>query len=100
MHSLTKQMVEDFKDLDDYELYANASKDSLKLEASFELRGSYETEINEIDELKGTICVIIISLVKSGEDEYIVQFVRKEGEIEDYYRFFLKIKEIIKKKLL
>ena len=100
MHSLTKQMVEDFKDLDDYELYANASKNSLKLEASFELRGSYETEINSIDELKGTNCIIIISLVKEGEDEYIIQFVRKEGEIEDYYGFFLKIKEIIKKKLL
>ena len=60
---------------------------------------SYENEINAIDELKGTNCVIIINLVKSGDDEFIIQFLRQEGEIGDYYGLFLKIKEIIKKLL-
>ena len=100
MNSFTKQMVEDFKDLDYYELYAKASKESLKLEAAFELEENCEIEEDAVDVLKGTNCVIKISLVKSGEDEYVIQFLRKEGEIGDYYELFLKIKEIIKKKLL
>ena len=34
MHSLTKQTIEDFKELDNYEFYAKASKESLTLEAA------------------------------------------------------------------
>ncbi len=91
MNSLAEDMKENFD--------IKASKDSLQFEASFSFEGSFEIEENSVDILKGTKCVILISLVKSDEDEYIVQFLRKEGEIEDYYDLFLKIKEIIKKKL-
>ena len=100
MHSLTKNMIESFENLEDFKLYVKASKESLKLEASFELKEDYEIENEAIDDLKGTKCVISISIVKSGEDEHIVQFVRKEGEFGDYYELFIKMKEIIKKKLL
>ena len=100
MNSLTKQMIDYFKDFDNYDLYAKASKESLKLEAAFELEEKYEIEEDAVDILKGTNCVIIIRLVKSGEDEYVIQFLRKEGEFGDYYELFMKIKEIIKKKLL
>ena len=91
MNSLAEDMKENFD--------IKASKDSLQFEASFLIEGSFEIEENSVDILKGTKCAILISLVKSDEDEYIVQFLRKEGEIEDYYDLFLKIKEIIKKKL-
>ena len=94
MHSLTKNMIESFENLEDFKLYVKASKESLKLEASFELKEDYEIENEAIDDLKGTKCVISISIVKSGEDEHIVQFVRKEGEFGDYYELFIKMKEI------
>ena len=55
------------------------------------------------DEIKVVIdqknCVIQIKLFKSINGGYIVRFVKKEGEIEDYYKNLDNIKSIIKKTL-
>ena len=42
-------------------------------------------------------CVIKIKLYQNENNEYIIAFIKKEGENEDYYDYFMKLKEIIKK---
>ena len=57
--------------------------------------------LEQNDEIKVVIaqkdCVIQIKLFQSLNGGYYVRFVKKEGEIEDYYKNLESIKSIIKK---
>ena len=57
--------------------------------------------LENIDELEEVTsqkdCVIQITLFQSLNGGYLVRFVKKEGEIEDYYKNLESIKSIIKK---
>ena len=52
-------------------------------------------ELEEVTSQKD--CVIQITLFQSLNGGYLVRFVKKEGEIEDYYKYLDSIKSIIKK---
>ena len=52
-------------------------------------------ELEEVTSQKD--CVIQITLFQSINGGYLVRFVKKEGEIEDYYKYLESIKSIIKK---
>ena len=55
------------------------------------IKSTFESEENE------SICKMNLVLFRSDINEYYVQFVRKNSNIEDFYEYFLKIKEIIRK---
>ena len=90
------------------------SNKSLKFNVVFEEALEDEEELDEelkkeldklslenTDELEEIIsqkdCVIQITLFQSLNGGYLVRFVKKEGEIEDYYKYLDSIKSIIKK---
>ena len=55
-------------------------------------------DINELEKgIKKNNCVIKVELFESVNEGYIVLFVKKGGEIEDYYLYLDEIKKIIKK---
>ena len=66
-----------------------SSEENLKFEVIFE---------NE-EESQGN-CVMDIELFEYENGKYLLEFLRKGGEIPEYYNYFLKIKEIIMKYLL
>ena len=70
------------------DLSINASKKALKLEVTF------EDEVDEEDENQKK-CIIDIELFKYSENRYLLDFLRKSGNLSDYYTNFRKIKDII-----
>ena len=70
------------------DLSINASKKALKLEVTFE----YEVEEEDENQKK---CIIDIELFKYSENRYLLDFLRKSGNLSDYYKNFRKIKDII-----
>ena len=50
-------------------------------------------------EEKSNICKLKIKLYEDEEGGYFINFIKKQGLIEDYYEFFTEIKAIIKKLL-
>ena len=70
------------------DLSINASKKALKLEVTFE----YEVEEEDENQKK---CNIDIELFKYSENRYLLDFLRKSGNLSDYYKNFRKIKDII-----
>ena len=70
------------------DLSIDTSKKALKLEIIF------EDEVDEEDE-NHKKCIIDIELFKYGENRYLLDFLRKSGNLSDYYKNFKKIKDII-----
>ena len=75
----------------------NVSDKKLKFEANFDVENNYEID-DELDE-KDNNCIIIIKMYEDIEGGYLLNFIKKKGEIEDYYKLFLEIKIIIKELL-
>ena len=112
MNSLANKIVKNFEN----NVKIDESKKTLKFNAIFEeaLEDVEEPDeelkkeldklsLETTDEIKVVIdqkdCVIQIKLFQSINGGYIVRFVKKEGEIEDYYKNLDNIKSIIKKTL-
>ena len=110
MNSLANEIVKNFED----NVKIDESKNALKFNVIFketlkeveepdeELKKEFDKlslenseEIEEVIDKKD--CVIQIKLFQSLNGGYIVRFVKKEGEIEDYYKNLDSIKSIIKK---
>ena len=70
------------------DLSINASEEELRLEVTFE----YEVEEEDENQKK---CNIDIELFKYSENRYLLDFLRKSGNLSDYYKNFRKIKDII-----
>ena len=83
MNDLFDEINNEFKDKCDIE----ASKDSLELEVIF--YGEKEEKIKD--------CLIDIELFKYEEDQYLLEFLRTGGDLQEYYHYFLEIKKIIEK---
>ena len=66
------------------DLSINASDEELRLEVIFETENKYHEN-----------CAIDIELFKYGENRYLLDFLRKSGNLSDYYKNFRKIKDII-----
>ena len=62
-----------------------------------EEKDEQDEDEDEESEIKEKDCVIKIKLYQNENNEYIIAFIKKEGENEDYYDYFMKLKEIIKK---
>ena len=110
MNSLANKIVKNFED----NVRIEESKNGLKFNILFEEILDDEEEPDEelkkeldnlslesIDELEEVIahkdCVIQIKLFQILNGGYLVRFVRKEGEIEEYHKYLEIIKSIIKK---
>ena len=110
MNSLANNIAKNFED----NVKIEESKKSLKFKVIFEETLEDEEELDEelkkeldklslenTDKLEEVIsqkdCVIQITLFQSLNGGYLVRFVKKEGEIEDYYKYLDSIKSIIKK---
>ena len=65
--------------------------------AKFDIEQDFE-EMEEFEE-KNNLCNIKIKLYEDEEGGYFINFIKKQGLIEDYYEFFTEIKAIIKKLL-
>ena len=76
--------------------FVNVSKEKLKFEVNFEIEQEqeYETDI-ELDDTDNS-CMIKIKMYEDEEGGYFVNFIKKKGDIENYYKLFLEIKNIIK----
>ena len=66
------------------DLSINPSDEELRLEVIFETENKYHKK-----------CIIDIELFKYGENRYLLDFLRKSGNLSDYYKNFRKIKDII-----
>ena len=66
------------------ELSINASDEELRLAVIFETENKYHEN-----------CAIDIELFKYGENRYLLDFLRRSGNLSDYYKNFRKIKDII-----
>ena len=112
MNSLANKIVKSFE----HNVKIDESKKTLKFNAIFkedledveepdeELKKELDKlSLETTDEIKVVIdqknCVIQIKLFQSINGGYIVRFMKKEGEIEDYYKNLDNIKSLIKKTL-
>ena len=75
----------------------DVSEKKLKFEANFDIEKNYEID-EEFDE-KENNCVILIKLYEDIKGGYLLNFIKKKGEIDEYYKLFLEIKKIIKELL-
>ena len=85
MNSLANAIIKNFKEKCDI----HSSKEKLQFKVEF----SYKEE----DELKmeSGDCTMEIELFQYEEGRYLLEFVRREGEMSGYYNNFMKIKNII-----
>ena len=92
MNSLIEKLKNKYKfDLD-------CSDKKLKFEANFEIEKNYEID-EDFDEIDNN-CNILIKMYEDIEGGYLLNFIKKKGEIDDYYKLFLDIKKIIKELLI
>jgi len=87
MNNLYYKINDNRDDLAD-DLNIKESDEALRLEIIF------EDEVDEEDE-NHKKCIIDIELFKYGENRYLLDFLRKSGNLSDYYKNFRKIKDII-----
>ena len=87
MNSLANELKEKFN--------FEKSEESLKLTIHFEKEQKNEENEEEIDD-----CIIALELFEYQNGKYLLDFMRIQGGIPEYYRGFKKIKEIILKKLI
>ena len=83
MNNLIEAIMGQFDD----KVLVKPSETSLKFEVSFDNE-------EEDDDEQDTESAMIIELFKYEDDRYLVEFMRSKGGIPDYYKNFLKIKEI------
>ena len=83
MNNLYYKIDDNRDDLAD-DLKIKESDEDLRLEVIFETENKYHKK-----------CIIDIELFKYGENRYLLDFLRKSGNLSDYYKNFRKIKDII-----
>ena len=96
MNSLVKEINRKFED----EISIIASEEDLKFKITFENEEEEDEDNDDNDDNeKDANITMIVELYKYEDGRYLLEFLRTEGELQDYYEKFLKIKEIIKKLL-
>ena len=106
MNSLYNRIEKMFKNQDEF--FIEASENYLKFEVTLEnkidksIYDKDDENDDEVDENKDVIeplipnTKMVIELFQYEDGRYLLEFLRTGGEIKDYYKYFLKIKEIIK----
>ena len=98
-------LVNEINELDEINWNIQTCKDDLKFDLTINL-GNFdeeeEEENNEGEEGENNIkdCIMKVKLLISGEGEYLLVFEKKQGDLEVFYKAFLKIKEIVLTKSL
>ena len=93
MSSLINGIKNEFDD----EILIIESKESLKFKITFEDEVEEEENKDNIDQIANT--TMIVELFQYEDGRYLLEFLRTGGEIPDYYKKFLKLKEITLKLL-
>ena len=88
MNSLVNKIIDKFGE----NCYLEASKNKLKFIIEFD-----DEEENEEEELQ---CTMKVNMYECNDNEFLLGFKKKQGDLEVFYDNFLKIKEIIKKMLV
>ena len=89
-------LINEIKNKFDDEISIITSEESLKFKITFEDEEDEEEEEenkNKIDQNANT--VMVVELFQYEDGRYLLEFLRTGGEIPDYYKNFLKLKEII-----
>ena len=84
-------LINELKNKFDDEVSIITSKENLKFKITF---SSDEEEDNAPNEQNNNT-VILVELFQYEDGRYLLDFLRTEGELPDYHKKFLKIKEII-----
>ena len=92
MNSLIKKIKDKYED---YEF--EYSKSKLKFSLLFEREQENDENI-DFEELDNT-CIVKLKMYEDEEGGYLVNFIKLQGDLEDYYTIFLNIKQIIKELL-
>ena len=90
MNSLVIKLIDEYGEL----CYIEASKEKLKFTIEFTDEEEDETEEEEIE------CIMQVKMYECNDNEFLLGFKKKQGDLEVFYDNFLKIKEIIKKMLV
>ena len=96
-------LVNEINELDEINWNIQTFKDDLKFQMTINFENfDEEEENNEGEEGENNIrdCIMKVKLLISGEDEYLLVFEKKQGDLEIFYKAFLKIKEIVLTKSL
>ena len=72
--------------------------EKLKFQITFQREDNEEENEEEVEEDEDIRkdCIMKVKLYDSGINEYLLCFEKNQGELEEFYDNFLKIKEIIK----
>ena len=99
MNDLLNKIYEEFMEI----CIIEEEKFKLKCNITFENKEEYDYDIDneeEMEYMRKEDCIICLKLYESINGGYELHFIRKKGDVEDYYNYFYRIKEIIKKLLL
>ena len=101
LNNLLNKICEEFMDI----CFIEEDKHKLKFNITFDKQEEDENEEDndkdeELDNLIEENCTICIKLFEYINGGYELHFIRKSGNLEDYYEYFNKIKQIIKKLLM
>ena len=71
--------------------------EKLKFQITFQREDNEEENEEEVEEDEDIRkdCIMKVKLYDGGNDEYLLCFEKSQGELEEFYVNFLKIKEII-----
>ena len=73
------------------------SDNKLKFEVNFEIKPEFEND--ELEEEYNNNCYIKIKMYEDTEGGYLLNFIKMKGDIDNYYKYFLEIKEMVKELL-
>ena len=111
-------LIKEINKLYDNKCYINTDKEKLKFRITFINEDNDEEEEGEkageekykkeeedeednveVEDVKNNIkdCIMKVKLYYCGNDEYLLCFEKNQGNLEEFYDNFLKIKEIISK---
>ena len=76
------------------------SEKKLKFKVNFEIKPEYEFDSEELEEEEiNNNCYIKIKMYEDNEGGYLLNFIKMKGDIDNYYKYFLEIKDMIKELL-
>ena len=117
-NNFMNSLIKEINKLYDNKCYINTDKEKLKFQITFINEDNDEEEEGEkageekykkeeedeednveVEEVKNNIrdCIMKVKLYDCGNDEYLLCFEKNQGNLEEFYDNFLKIKEIISK---
>ena len=92
-----KANFEDDEENNDDKLDDDLTEEIKKLIEEEENNEEKEENEDEINYIKGRECSIQIELLKNNNREYILRFLKKSGDIEEYYKYLKEIYNLVSK---